>query len=73
MSYQVDYREVAACLRVLENGKQLPKHSKNMIVSLFNLWASENYESDDDSEDEHYDPDKRKEPAMILTVFFYLT
>lgn len=63
---------MAACLRILENGKQLPKHSRNMIVSLFNLWASEYYESDD-SDDEHFDPDKRKEPAMILTVCFDTT
>ena len=50
---------MAACLRVLENGKQLPKHAKRMMFSLFDLWAGE-----EEEEDEY----GHKEPEMISTV-----
>jgi hypothetical protein len=56
----VDYREVAACLRVLANGKQLPKRAKDMMLSLFDLWAGEDMGEEDAC--------GRTEPEMIPTV-----
>ena len=33
--------EVAACLRVLEDGKSLPTGSRAMLLRFYDLWANE--------------------------------